>query len=571
MKHRLPVFSCAEPLEPRIAPAAVFSFTDVDGDQIVVRTSKGTNDQLAGAVKLVASGAGQQLREIDFSTVPLVGGVNPFAGTTLTVSVVSKAPSGDGRVNVGYIDASTADGAGMDGAGLPLGRVKISGDLGQIDVSVAAGSSALAGLTAASIGTFGVATQGANGSTASNIVGNVGKIKVTGDMRAVLSVTGSSGGLSVGGALAGAGVSFTGASGAISLGSSVQSGITGTTATKISVRGGVIATGDFLNFSDTLPNVKIGGDLTGANIRGVEFGRLFIGGDVRGQSIGSPSANIVATANIGTLIIGGSFVAADASSSAVIDVAGNLGKLRIGGSMVAPVASDLRSTGAAVFVDGNVGSIVIGGDILGPQTSLAGSNERVDSSSSIRVGGDVGSLAIIGSVIGFGGIDNGSSRNLFFTASHFGSVSIGGELRGFGASIPSFLAVGGDGRPAVGSFTVTGSMIGSRIIGGLQDIFVNVPRNADAILGTIVVRGDLADSTIETGFKAAGVTDSPNRTGTLMKLQVGGTLTDASSVRVEEIVRAKVGGNVLRLTPGKSNDTVPIIFRPGTANMVETA
>ncbi len=571
MKQNLPAISSVELLEPRIAPAAVFSFVDVDGDQVVVKTSKGSDDQLADAVKLVASGVGQQLREIDFSTVPLVSGVNPFAGTKLSVSVVSASPTGDGRVHVGYIDASAVDGAGMDGAGLPLGKVKISGDLGQIDVSAAQGSTALAGLTAASVGTFGLATQGANGSTTSNIAGNVGKIKVSGDIRAILSVMGSCGGLTVGGALAGANISFTDASGAINAGSVVQSLITGTTAAKVKIRGGVTTIGDMLSFSGALPNVKIGGELNAANIRAAEIGKLFIGGDVRGASVAGPTANIAATANIGTLIIGGSLVAADASNSAVINAAGNIGSLRIGGSLVAPVASDFRGTGAAILVGGNVGSIAIGGDILGPQAAAGAINPRVDSSSSIRVGGNVGSLEIAGSVIGFGGVDIGSVRNLYFTAQHFDSVAIGGEMRGFSASIPSFLVGGGDERPALGRFAVAGSMISSQIIGGLQDIFFGVPRNADAILGAIVIGGDFSSSKIETGLKGSGITDSPNRSGTVMKLQVGGTLAGNGSVRAEEIESAKVGGNALRLIPGKSNDLTPIPFLPSTATIAETA
>jgi hypothetical protein len=546
-------------------------FTDVDGDKVVVKTSKGTNAQLAGAVKLVNSGAGMQLREIDFSTVPLVNGVNPFAGTSLTVSVSAAAPTGDGRVHVGYIDASTADSGGMDGAGLPLGKVKIAGDLGQIDVSVAQGAMALSGLAAASMGTFGLATQGANGSGTSNIVGKIGKIITTGDLQIFLNITGTSGGLKVGGALEGASVTFSDHVGTIDVGSVFGSGINGKSAASVKVRGGVPAFGDFMVFSEELTNVKIGGDLFGANIRGGNIRSLFIGGDVRGANVGAASANIVSTLNIGTLTIGGDLVAAGASSSAVIDVAGNLTKLRIGGSIVGAAVTELRQLGASILVDGNVGAIAIGGSIFGPRNGEGIINPRVDSNSSIRVGGDVGSFTVAGSIIGFGGIDANNARNLYFTAKHFNSISIGGEIRGASISIPSFLVGGGDGRPALGRFTVAGSMTNAQIIGGLQDIFVNVPRNADALLGTIVVRGDFAGSKIETGLKGGNITDNPNLDGKLLKLQIGGTLTGTGSVRAEEIVSAKVGGSVLKLTPGKSNDMGSIVFLPGSASIAETA
>ena len=40
-----------EPLEPRIAPAAVLMITDFDGDTVAIKTSKGTVAQLTAAVK----------------------------------------------------------------------------------------------------------------------------------------------------------------------------------------------------------------------------------------------------------------------------------------------------------------------------------------------------------------------------------------------------------------------------------------------------------------------------------------------------------------------------------------
>ena len=39
--------SYVELLESRIAPAAIYHFTDVDGDLVTIKTSKGTDAQLA--------------------------------------------------------------------------------------------------------------------------------------------------------------------------------------------------------------------------------------------------------------------------------------------------------------------------------------------------------------------------------------------------------------------------------------------------------------------------------------------------------------------------------------------
>src|SRR5690348_8570534 len=159
------LYTSIEPLEPRIAPAAVVMVTDVDGDLVAVKTSKGTVDQLKAVLKTSGAGFTGTIREIDFSTAPLVGGINPFAGTDLTITVVKQGQNGDKRVNVGYIDASSTDGAGNDGAAIVLGNVKIGGDLGQIDVGGGGNGTVLKSLTVQSLGAWGTGTQGANGST----------------------------------------------------------------------------------------------------------------------------------------------------------------------------------------------------------------------------------------------------------------------------------------------------------------------------------------------------------------------------------------------------------------------
>jgi hypothetical protein len=48
-------YTSVEPLETRIAPAAIFTFIDVDGDAVTVKTSKGTNADLAAVITTTAS------------------------------------------------------------------------------------------------------------------------------------------------------------------------------------------------------------------------------------------------------------------------------------------------------------------------------------------------------------------------------------------------------------------------------------------------------------------------------------------------------------------------------------
>src|SRR5688500_17289997 len=115
--------SVIELLEGRIAPAALLTFIDADGDSVTIKTSKGANADLAPLITTETSGMGVAIREIDLSKASSI-----FDGTDLSV-LVTKAATGDGLVNVRYIDA-----AGFtDGNDMNLGRVIVQGDLGSID------------------------------------------------------------------------------------------------------------------------------------------------------------------------------------------------------------------------------------------------------------------------------------------------------------------------------------------------------------------------------------------------------------------------------------------------------
>jgi hypothetical protein len=48
--------SVIEPLEARIAPAAVVMITDLDGDKVAIKTNKGTVEQLTAALTLSGMG-----------------------------------------------------------------------------------------------------------------------------------------------------------------------------------------------------------------------------------------------------------------------------------------------------------------------------------------------------------------------------------------------------------------------------------------------------------------------------------------------------------------------------------
>jgi hypothetical protein len=132
-----------ECLECRIAPASIITFTDVDGDLVKVKSSKGT---LEGKLSFTEMGAGQQLNLINL-TDPA------FQGANLVIKV-KKGATGDGFANIGFIDAT----------GVNLGKVIIPGDLGGIDAGDGnTATPAIKKLNVKSMGAFGTATQASDG------------------------------------------------------------------------------------------------------------------------------------------------------------------------------------------------------------------------------------------------------------------------------------------------------------------------------------------------------------------------------------------------------------------------
>src|SRR5262245_1098778 len=110
-------FSAVELLEPRIAPAAVLTFTDVDGDLAKIISSKGSKADLEAAMTTTPSGMGLRIDVINLSKDSV------FNGTSLKVLATTPAGGmGDGLVNVDRIDAADDAGDAMD-QGLNLGTV----------------------------------------------------------------------------------------------------------------------------------------------------------------------------------------------------------------------------------------------------------------------------------------------------------------------------------------------------------------------------------------------------------------------------------------------------------------
>jgi len=147
-KHTNPTHqNIIEALEPRIAPASVFTYTDVDGDHVKIIASKGN---LTGHVTLVTNGG-----PANQGYVSLLDLTDPsFQGANITFKVTRSHSGGDGFTNVGFIDAH----------GVNLGNVVVPGDLGGINAGNGnTAKPAIHSLHVRSMGIYGVNTPGGAG------------------------------------------------------------------------------------------------------------------------------------------------------------------------------------------------------------------------------------------------------------------------------------------------------------------------------------------------------------------------------------------------------------------------
>ncbi len=401
--------STIEPLESRIAPAVIFTFTDVDGDTVKLSSDKAIT--AAGtAAEIVLSGAG-------------------LDGAGLSTAV-TRAAGGDGFVNIGRIVAT----------GLDLGFVSVKGDLGKI-VCGNAGSPlpALKSLAVRSMGLFGTSTQGA-GNLVSDITGDIGALSIAGDALGVqLKIAGSIGTVKIGGDLQGNSTAFSGRIEAFNAGSVTIGG---------DLAAGSADESGKLIFTGKLGSLKIGGDLLGARDATGDplAGQVFVGGNagpisIRGSIIGAVSEQLGLDirGNAGAITIGGSLRGDAGLRSAGIDIGGSAGAIKIGGSLIGGSAMD----SARVEVGGGTGPITVGGSLIGVG----------EDSASFFIGGNIGALKI------GGGLTNGVGRGSgsIYIAGSGAGLSIGGDIVG---------GIGGINLTAAGQIGYLGDVGGVVKIGG---------------------------------------------------------------------------------------------------------
>jgi|GEM_PF-2357128 len=302
------------------------TFTDVDGDLVTVKITKGTltkdNFQFGGIGSGIANG--YQLQTLLLTQ-------SQYDGAAVTITAKPTALGGNGHVNVGSINALGHD----------LASVSVPGDVsflqaGDNDVK----KPGLGKFVADSMGVLGPITQRLS-SVQSAAVVNVGTFLVKGDVRASNLSLGSAGTVTIGGSLFGDAASGAG-------------NLVVDSAKKVTVGGSLVAAP---------------GTLTGCIISNGDLLAVTIGLDVVG------AARIVSNGKLGAVTIKGGVAGAAPTNPALISGAGAAVAPKSGPDTaiasltIAHSAENLlvragyTFTGTPVSADAAIGKVMIGGDL----------------------------------------------------------------------------------------------------------------------------------------------------------------------------------------------------------------
>jgi Domain of unknown function (DUF4394) len=577
----------------RIVNPKTATFTDVDGDTVTIKITKG--ELTPGLFELGAGpNGGAYLRLLNLSN-------SSFAGTNVTITAKPSPNGGDKLVSVGYINATGND----------LGIVKVSGDLTQIDAGNGDGGLAMKSLTVYSFGAINPAISATD--LISTIDGALTKLTVKKDFRsAQLSIVdttleggGRLGSLVVGGSIVGGSVLGSGSIVAdeiglarvarnIEGGSGVDSGrISAFGIDSLTVGGALIGGSNEgagqITSDDVIGKVVIKGGIIGGsdsntglisaseNINSLTVGTL-VGGTgnisgtikcdstiknmtVKGSIIGgfnSDTGTISAEA-ITKLTVGKSIIGTDAFT-ATVTVDTSIGSVKIGANLTGNSAQSGR-----IFAEDEIGNVVVGGSVTGADdgggviesdtignVSIKGSLVGTDEDSgSILADSALGKVVIGGNVVG----STFSAGQIEVAGGNLASVSIRGSMQGGGIVAEGDIgtvAIGGDvsgsneaaiaAGGSITSITIKGSLNSGN---GTANLFANS-------LGRITVGGNVFDSQIESNEGGIG------------PVKVNGSVVDSAFVTSGDIRGLSISGNL-----SNSFDEGSAVFASGKVNFVK--
>jgi hypothetical protein len=525
-----------------------FSFHDVDGDLVTVKSSKAlftTETSVLSAFHFHASATNSQwfqLEGVDFTQLS----ASLQRGSDLTFSV-QQANGGDGLVNVGYIKSSR-----------DLGTIIVPGDLGQITVGDGTASTpALKLLDVGSIGALGTST-GAT-SLLSTFMGPVGTLHVdsgfgsglnttTGNVlnahldfvNATKAGTGSIKTLLIDGALIGGSdarsgeITFTGkltsaSIGNIQGGSGAGSGSILDSSSSASIGSIKVAQGIAGGYgggsgsisAPSISSVWIGsGGLVGGsgNSSGVveasSLGTIYVDGSVMGGHYADSThaglnSGQISVGSIKSAIVMGDLVGGSGLSSGVIMSSGAIPFVKVDGSIIggtaglATVAFDpalnipaqtgqLGYSGAIIASKLGtviVGTSIVGGDHVSDSLTGTGSGAVVSATSidSVTIGKDAQGVSILGK--------SAETSGFIKAGTSFGKITLAGSVQGGSAKNSGGII----GLSSSGSLQIGGSLVGGA---GVSSGQIYVPQGVNSVkIGENIEGGSGA---------ASGHIDAPN-------------------------------------------------------------
>jgi hypothetical protein len=424
-------------IEPEMLGRRTARFPDVDGDIVTVRVTRG--HLRPEDLWIDREGAGGQLRWIKLD--------DDFRGSDLFITARRRG-GGDGQVNVGFVDAG----------GVKLGAVTVEGDLGGIRAGNTYGV-ALGRLAVESLGTA-EGTRSQDYARYGRLDGDLGSLRVAGDVALSLAIAG---------------------------------GKTG--------------------------RIVIGGDVTGSIGVAKQIDAVAVGGSLFGGQ-GDRSGSI-SGARIGPVFVGGSLVGGPGSHSGSIEAGRGIGPVRIAHDLCGGEGAYSGSIRVTEF--GAAQSLHVGGDALGGggyfsgtafargPAALGGSVRGGDGAGSGAIGGE--RVAIAGDVRrgegrGSGTVTGGAYwlRSAWIGGALDGGIAAGsiGRVRVEGSASGEIVSSGFDwlGTPK-------GAAMGIISIGGNAErlmIFADYDPEVASTIGRVEVGGDWIASSV-----VAGIDPGPDR------------------------------------------------------------
>ena len=424
-------------LQATLVNPTTATYTDPDGDLVTVKVSKGTLESGDLRFILPERGDGLILSQLILTDPAL------FSGANVNITAKRTIAGGDGLAVVGQINAT----------GVDLGNIAVRGDL----ASLLVGDPAPGGIAINKISIVS-STTAATSLGFFQINGSVGNLTVLSDFLESVSFVGGEPGnvgtLFIGGLLTGVN-------------------------TVIGLGGSIIITGN-------LTKATILGNIGGLGTDG----RLRVDG------------------NVGTVLVGGSLFGSTDSGSGSIRIGGDAGSVKIKGSLIGGVASD---TGH-LLIGGNVKTIAIGGSLIGGGVINIDSNVGSFSESGfVTVRGNANKVTIGGSVVA-GQDSSGDVQGGLRFGGRVKTLAIAGDVRSdvvttvanLVTAKPIVISVLGGANPttpaeavALAKFTIGGSVTNAEILIGYEG---TQPRNPDAALGSLFVKGNWTISSLAVGI-----------------------------------------------------------------------